>query len=325
MKNSATNMPLGATLSIVIAGIIFGSAFLCTKILVGEVSLLHFVTARMMLGAAAVTAFLVLSGRPPKITRGLLVSAALLALADAVIPYLLISWGETRINAGTAAVLVSTMPIFTALFAQVLSRDERLSVAKLGGLTIGLAGVAAVAGADSAGTLATPSAGAGAVVLAAMLYAAAAIYARRVLVTTDATTLTAAKLSIGVVIVLPLALYVDGMPATNELDLRGAVALLWIGMVATGLARVSYFRAVAVAGSVRASLVTYIVPVSGVALGCIVLHEPLHPQSVAGFALVIAGVVLVMYAAAFRRALAAIGGALRQPVAGRAPTVGEGG
>jgi drug/metabolite transporter (DMT)-like permease len=324
MKNSVEQTPSGPTVSIVVAGVIFGSAFLCTKVLVEEMSLVDFVAARMLLAAAAVTGFLIVSGRRPPITRSLLMSAALLALADALIPYVLVSWGQTRINAGTAAVLVSTMPLFTAILSQIVSRDEDLSIARLSGLVIGLAGVAVIAGGGGSAALSTPSAGSGAVVLAAMLYAVAAVYGRRVLATVDATTLNAAKLSIGAAMILPIALSADGASSTGQLDLRGVIALLWIGVVSTGLARVAYFRAVAVAGSVRASMVTYIVPVSGVALGCIVLHEPLPPRSIAGMALIVSGVAVVMYAPALRRILARNGGAARHLLGSHVPAIGEG-
>lgn len=313
MKTSFTNSQASSTFSILIAGIVFGSAFLCTKILVGELAILQFVAARLFLGAIAVTAFVLATGRRPKMTREILVGASLLALADALIPYLFVAWGQTRMNSGAAAVLVSTTPLFTALFAQVLAKNEQLSIGKLMGLTAGFLGAAVIASANGSGVVAAPSAGAGAVLIAAMLYAGAAVYARGVLRRTDASTLNAAKLTIGTVMVLPIAFAVDGVPAAHALDARGVVALLWIGMASTGLARVAYFRAVATAGSVRASLVTYIVPVSGVALGCIVLGEPLHARSVGGFALVIAGVALVMYAPALRHAVARAGRSLRHP------------
>ena len=305
----------GSTATIVAAGAIFGSAFLCTKILVQELTVLQIVTARMFLGAAAVTAFMLVSGRLPKLTRGMLAGAAVLALADALIPYVLISWGETRINSGEAAVLVSTTPLFTALFAQALARDERVSPAKLGGLSLGFAGVVVIASGSGGALVAAPSAGAAAVVCAAMLYAAAAVYARRLLKRIDASTLNIAKLAIGVVFVLPFAFALDGVPAGGALDARGIIAVLWLGMVSTGLARVAYFRAVAVAGSVRASLVTYIVPVSGVTLGVIVLGEPLQARSVAGFALVIFGIALVMYGGTMRSGLARVLGARHARVA----------
>jgi len=294
MKTSVSAQA-GSTLSIVIVGTIFGSAFLCIKILVEEMSLLHIVAGRLSLGALAVGSVLAATRRVPNISRSLLISGAVLALADALIPYLLISWGETQIHAGTAAVLISTMPLFTALFAHILARDERLSAGKLGGLTVGFAGVAILAGGDGAGAFTTPSAGAAAVVLAAMLYAGAAVYARRVLASVDAITLNAVKLTIGALVMIPLAVGVDGLPSAEALDARSIIALVWVGMVTTGLARIAYFAAVAAAGSVRASLVTYIVPVSGVALGCLVLGEPLRTQSIAGFSLVIVGVALVMY------------------------------
>jgi drug/metabolite transporter (DMT)-like permease len=303
-NTQTANTTPGSTATIVGAGVIFGSAFLCTKILVQELTVLQIVTARMFLGAAAVTAFMLLTGRLPKLTRGMLAGATVLALADALIPYLLISWGETRINSGEAAVLVSTTPLFTALFAQAIAREERVSPVKLGGLALGFAGVVVLASGSGGALVATPSAGAAAVVCAAVLYAAAAVYARRLLRRTDASTLNVAKLAIGVLLVVPFAFAIDGAPAGGALDARGIIAVLWLGMVSTGLARVAYFRAVAVAGSVRASLVTYVVPVSGVTLGVIVLGERLQARSAAGFALVIAGIALVMYGSAVRSGLA---------------------
>jgi hypothetical protein len=67
-----------------------------------------------------------------------------------------------------------------------------------------------------------------------------------------------------------------------------------LGVFASGLAYVAYFWLVNNAGSIRASLVTYIVPVVGLLLGWVVLGETLEAATVVGTGLIILGVASLM-------------------------------
>jgi drug/metabolite transporter (DMT)-like permease len=72
------------------------------------------------------------------------------------------------------------------------------------------------------------------------------------------------------------------------------LSLLALGTLGTGLGYVGWVWMIEVLGSVRASLVTYIVPVVALILGWLVLDESVGVNTIAGFLLIIAGVATVM-------------------------------
>ena len=106
--------------------------------------------------------------------------------------------------------------------------------------------------------------------------------------TEEPLSLAGLELLIAAVIAAPLALAVDGTP-DSTLSAEAAGSLLAIGIGSTGVAFVAYIWLVDKAGSVRASLVTYVVPVVGLFLGWAVLGEDIGPGAIAGTALIIAG------------------------------------
>jgi drug/metabolite transporter (DMT)-like permease len=97
------------------------------------------------------------------------------------VPFLLISWGETHVDSGVAAVANASVPIFVALLALRFAASERARGLRLVGLAVGLTGVAVVAGVHPAGGL-WAVAGALAVVLASLFYAISSLYIQRSLV-----------------------------------------------------------------------------------------------------------------------------------------------
>lgn len=129
-------------------GVIFGSAFLFMKVLVAEIGPLTLVTGRLILGAAAVLTVLAIRREPLGWTPALAAKVTLLATLSLVIPFGLIAWAEQHIASGMAAALISTMPLFTALFATGVFADERLTAGRLAGLVAGFAGVVVLTGGD---------------------------------------------------------------------------------------------------------------------------------------------------------------------------------
>lgn len=107
---------------------------------------------------------------------------------------------------------------------------------------------------------------------------------------------------VGALIAMAVAVAVDGSPIESGLSTRAIVALLVLGVVSTGLARTLYFWIISSIGSVRASLVTYIVPVFALLLGWCVLGEEIGAGTLAGMTIIISGVALVMYGSALLRA-----------------------
>lgn len=196
---------------------------------------------------------------------------------------------------GLASILVAATPLFTVLAAHVLTAEEKLSGLKLFGTLAGLIGVAWLIGPDLlVGGVANNVWAELALLAAALCYALAAIYARRMsslgLKPIDVATgqATAATVFLG-----PLALVID-KPWTLPAPSTAAVAaVLAIAAFSTALAFIVYFRILAGAGATNVLLVTLLTPATAVILGALFLHERLAAHQFLGFSLIAVGLAFI--------------------------------
>jgi len=287
-------------------GGIWGASFLFIRVALEEVSPGQVVLFRTC-GGAVVLLALVRTTRPSFwLTPRLAAALALLAAVSTLAPLLLISWAETRIDSGTAAVLNAAMPIFTLLFAAALFEDERLSARAAAGALLGIGGVALLSGGTS-GFGDSSLLGDMAVVLATACYAAGNVMVRSLVQALPGLVISAAQIAVAAAVMASFSAAASPPRFDLSWDVWGS--LIALGLAGTGFAYVGYYWLIERAGSFRASLVTYVIPVVGVALGAIVLDESVGVATVAGGVLIGLGVALATGALD-----AALGGAvLRRP------------
>ena len=127
-------------------------------------------------------------------------------------------------------------------------------------------------------------------------------------------TMTAWQLVAGGLVLLPIGLVVEGAPPA--LDLPAVVALVYLGLVGSGLAYVLWFHGLAVLGPTSASIIGLVNPVVGVLLGVVLLGEHFGPVHLVAMALVVASVLAAQEPV--RQAVAARRGSTRTPSAGKA-------
>jgi drug/metabolite transporter (DMT)-like permease len=322
MTNTAA-LKTKALVVLVVLGALFGSAFLYMKVLVDEIAPVEIVAGRLSLGALVLFVIIVVRGRTLSLDPASVGKISLLALLDSVIPFTLIAWAETRIDSGIASVIVSTMPVFTIVIATIALPDERLAPVRLLGIPLGFLGVVTLSGGEVLDVTSGDAVGQLAVVAAAACYGAASVYAKILLKTQDALSLTATKLAAGAVIAAAATGITQGVPAYAELSGEGILALLALGVLSTALAFTLYFWVVRAAGSVYASLVTYIVPVFGLLLGWAVLGEQIGTGTAFGAVLITAGVGAVMYGSVAQAWLAQWLSPLRGPALSETPMLIE--
>jgi drug/metabolite transporter (DMT)-like permease len=273
-------------------GLIWGSSFLWIKIAVEELPAATLAAERITVGALVMLVYLRAVGMRLPTTARELLPLAVVGLLNAAVPYVLISWGEEVVDSGTAAVLNSLTPIFSLIIAGLYLRVEPVTGLRVIGLVVGFAGAAVLASReltlrdDPMALLA-----AGAVLLAALSYAVAASYARHHLKVTHRYVVSAGTLVFGAILSWSLALPVDGFQLPQRPET--IVSVLWLGVMGAFVAYLLYFFLIAELGATLASMVTYVFPVVGVALGVVFLEEVLDLRLVAGTALVMAGIVVV--------------------------------
>lgn len=291
MNTSSTNAR--AILVLLTIGGIWGSSFLFIKVLVDEIAPVQVVTGRAFFGMVAIAAFVAWRRIPLNVTPMLVVKVGLLSMVANIAPFGLIAWGEEHIDSGIAAVLNATMPIFTSVFAAAVLMEERFTTARLLGLMLGFAGVVALTGDDIVHITDESVLGQLAIVGAACCYAVGSVFARNLLGTHEPTSLALLQITMAMVLSAPLAFALEGTPDVT-LSLEATLSILGLGMLGTGVAYVMFFWLIDNIGSVRSSLVTYVVPVIALVLGWLVLDESIGLNVIVGAALIIGGVASVM-------------------------------
>ena len=275
-------------------GLIWGSSFLLIKLGVAELTPLQLVAIRVGTAAVAMLLTLALSRQHfPKDWRsrlGLLV----VGIFNTAVPFFLITWGEQSIDSGLATVLNATVPLFSLVIAHFALADERITGLKVLGLLSGFAGVVLLASRSvGAGDATNPIAGQLAVLVAAMCYAGATVFVRRNLRHLRPMVVSSGALLTSSVIMVIAALLVDGMPDFAGLSGGTTAAVLTLGLLNTYVAYPLFYWIIDRWGATRATLVTYLMPPVGLALGVIFLDEVLDARLVIGAVLIAGGVALV--------------------------------
>ncbi len=281
-----------AWLILFLLGAIWGASYLFIKVGVETIPPITFVEGRTLLATLAL--LVVLQIRKESMPRTLRGWAPLVAVGvfNSVIPYTLISWGEESISSGLAAILTSMVPLFAVVFAHFVTHDERLSVTKVMGVSVGFIGVIVLSLPQLRGGIQAQLVGELAVVAASASYASATLIARKFLRGVSYVVASAGQLGVSAVVLLPLSLLFD-----NPMSLRPSFAslgsLITLSLLGTAFALFLYYWLIANTGATRTTLVTYIMPLMGVMWGALILHEPIEWEAIIGLALIIGGVGLV--------------------------------
>jgi drug/metabolite transporter (DMT)-like permease len=269
---------------------IWGASFLFIKVALRDVGPLALVACRVTLGALGVGSYLLgrrgRAGVRALVAGGRPVDALLLGLTASGLPFLLISWAETRITSSLAGILNASLPLVTAVLLTFVDPEHRLRGWRSAGLVVGFAGVATVAGADVGGS---PLAIA-AMLAAVTCYAIGAHLAKRRMSTVEPVGVALVQQACAAVLVLPIAL-AFGRP-DHVPHLRPALALLALGLGGTALAFCLFYWLLARTGPQHTVTVTYLAPVFAVFYGATILDERIGVATVVGMVVIIAGELL---------------------------------
>jgi drug/metabolite transporter (DMT)-like permease len=277
---------------LLVLGGLWGSSYLFIKVAVGEVPALTLVAARLVLGAAVLWVLLRVSGQSMPRSRSLWGAFAVMGCLNGAVPYSLIFWGEQYISSGLAALLQSTMPMFTVVMAHFLATEERMTAAKILGVVIGFLGVGFLMFSDLQQGLHANLLGQVAIVASSASYATATLFAKGRLKGQPALISTTGQLTTGALFVLPLSLLVD-RPFHLSPSLVAVGSWLGLTILGTVVAYVIYYALIARTSATFVSTVTYIIPVNGLILGALLLDEPLSWTLLISLALILVGVLLV--------------------------------
>ena len=270
---------------------IWGASFMFIEVALDDLAPTTLMLARLAL-AAAVLALIMVARRGFARTVADVRAAGLgafgIGVINSALPFTLIAWGQTRIDSGVAAIANASVPIWVALLALRFRDSERSSGSRLVGSVLGLVGVGVLVGVQPEASWAA-AVGTLAVVAASFAYGVGSLLAQSRMEETSPLALSLASTLGATLALLPFGL--AQMPS----ELPGAKALASVtalGVAGTAIGMVMFFRIIDRYGSARASLVTYLLPVTALAYGALLLGEAITPEMLVGLALILTGVAL---------------------------------
>jgi drug/metabolite transporter (DMT)-like permease len=270
---------------------IWGASFMFIKIAVDELAPTTTMALRLVLSALPLLAIVALKhGLSPAFSkmRSITRAAMFLGIVSTALPFTLIAWGETKIDSGVAAIGNASMPVFVAALAIRFRASERATGSRLFGIVLGLLGVAVLTGINPKGGWAGV-AGTLAVVLASISYAVATLYTQGLLENVHNDVLAATSVTWGAVFLTPLG----AVQAPSHFPSWGVIAaVLALALLGTVAGQLLYFRLIYRYGSARASLVVYLVPVTALFYGALLLNEPITSSAIVGLVLILTGTAL---------------------------------
>ncbi|MFS8103864.1 DMT family transporter [Lentzea alba] len=276
----------------VLLALAWGASFLFIKVGLDGLTPAQVVLGRLVAGAAALAVIAVATRQPLPRSPVVWAHLAVVAVLLCVVPFLLFAWAEQHVDSALASIYNATTPLMTTMVAVVALPGERLTRAGLAGLAVGFAGVVVVLAPWQGPTGGAIGAQA-ACLLATLCYGLSFVYLRRFVspLRLSAVAVTTVQVGIGAALMLLAAPFV----ATTLVHLTWPVVLsvTALGVFGTGLAYVWNTNVVADWGATRASTVTYLAPIVGVALGVAVLGEQLSWNRPVGAVIVLLGMALL--------------------------------
>jgi drug/metabolite transporter (DMT)-like permease len=284
--------------------LIWGSSFLLIRIGVEQLPPFQLVFIRTAIAAVGFNLVIALRRKRPPLSWRSAGDLLFLGVVNTIIPFALITWGETRIESGLASVLQGTAALFTLVIAHFSFADERISARKLIGLLVGFLGVAVLAGRSAEGS-AVPSDAAGhllgqaAIIGASLCYALGGVYGRRAMqhrmdpMVAAAGAMTVAALISGAITIVSPSMGGPAPIALGQLTPGALVAVLVLGLVNTFGAYLIFYPLMAVLGATRTSTVTYVIPVVGLLLGAAFLGEVIDHLLIAGALMIVGSIAIV--------------------------------
>ena len=285
-------MSLKDWIKFIVLGLAWGASFVWIKVALEEIGPFMLVVLRLGSSTVAMLVYVaVRRSRPPP--SAMLLTFILLGLFSNALPFALISWSEQYISSALAAILNSTVPLFTIIMAHFFVDDDAITPSRMLGLVVGFGGVVLMMWDRLVGSqMSFYLIGQLAMLAAACSYAVGAVLAR---IKTRGISQDMQSLSQGMMaffIIMPVAVTVEGPLIMPRLPLTW-LAVLWLGVLGTAIAYVLYFSLIHSVGPTRTMLVTYVFPLVGVTLSVSILGEQLIWQEVVGGLLIISGIVIV--------------------------------
>ena len=217
-------------------------------------------------------------------------SYALIGLCNIAIPFTLIAIGTAKINSYLAAILMSTTPMSGSLLAHFFLKDEKITFLKSLGIIIGFSGVIFLF-LDKVVVSQDQYFYAIITILGSTFYSIGGILTLKIKDRGNENVTTSTTLW-SVIFLLPLSIFFE-QPWSSTPDIYSTISLIYLGVVATGVAWLIRFRILTVNGLVFQTQVAYLIPIFGVFFGYYLMDEIITWRVIVSLIVIIIGIYIV--------------------------------
>lgn len=263
--------------------VLWGIPYLFIKVAVDELSPAMVVWVRVALGALLLLPIVIARGDIKRLNVTDWSWIVVFAIVEIALPFGALSYAEIRLSSSTTAILIAAVPILSAIIGWRIGIDDRITKGRALGLAVGVIGVATLVGIDIRGDDLLSVAALGITIVG---YSLGPIIVATKLSRAPALSVITMALVVNTLMYAPFA-WVTRPTAPVSAEAWWSVVIL--GVFCTALAFITFFALIAEAGPSRTTVITFIAPAVALALGVVVLAEPITWGIIVGFPLVIAG------------------------------------
>ncbi len=273
--------------------IMFGSAFMFTKISVQEYPPAIVAGGRIIIAAIVLIVLSLFRGNSFSFIKGHWLLLAALALFGCSLPFYLISWGQQTVDSSIAGILMAIMPLTTIVLAHFFVSGELLTTNRVIGFVLGFVGILILFGptalanfdADMDRLIAML-----AILAGAVSYAINTIIAKR-LPNESFVALSAVVMTFASIIMLPAIFFIE---QDWQFDIQSIEfwSLILLGVFPTAFATIIYFAVIARVGPSFLSQINYLIPIWAVIIGILFLNETVGLNAIMALIIILCGIAI---------------------------------
>ena len=277
---------------LIIAAVGWGTGGIAVRAAYGEdIDPWTLVALRVAVAAILVIALLAVKGLriPDRLTTKV---GIVMAITNLLIPYVLFTFAYNEASAGFVGLFAALIPLATAIYANFMLDNERLTRGKVAGLFIGFSGVAAllISGDSGLGEEGRPVVAALLALISVVAIGYAGAYAKRYAGQYDPIEITGIQFGLSALVLVPAMLIFEGLP--TSLTAPGWALILYMAIASTFLPFYLYYRLLETMPATTVSLIGYLVPLVSLIGGVLLLGEQIEAGILIGGSLILAGMVI---------------------------------
>ena len=273
---------------------IWGSTWLFIKLGLADLPPFTFASIRFIIASAIVFSIIRIRGIELPRARSDWLLLAVTGILSFGFNYGLVFWGEQYITSGLAALLQATTPAFGLVFAHFNLPGERLSWTRIGGVVLGVCGVAVVFSNQLAVAGRQALAGCVALLLSSIFVAYSNVLVKKHGKKLNPAIMTAGQMLFGLLLLLAASVTLEGNPLRYHWTAMAVIALLYLAVVGSVIAFLLYYWLILNMDVTKSMLIALVTPVVAVILGMIVLNEEFGWRTLAGGAMIMLGIAFIV-------------------------------